>query len=177
MILEHSNRINVHDNQRRVKVVAFGSYHSGKTSFIKRIDPDPLLTEARNHDGTTTVALDMGIRYHKGYKLYVYGTPGQERFEVAREVVAFGLNAGLVVVDSTRGMTEFEKRVLSELRGSGIPCIVLANKSDLPGASVEKVREDAGGYDDVFPISSVTGKGVDAVLDRIVELASALRSN
>ncbi len=85
-----------HDGERRLKVVVFGSYHSGKTSLIRAINPSPCGTEVRNRDGTTTVAFDLGIREHRGFKIYFYGTPGQERFEVAREVVAFGLHIGLV---------------------------------------------------------------------------------
>jgi uncharacterized protein len=161
-----------HDNDNRVKVVAFGSYHSGKTSFIRCVNPSVVSTEVKSGSGSTTVAFDLAIREHKGYRLYVYGTPGQERFEVAREVVAFGLHAGVVVVDSTRGMTEFEKGILSELYAHGIPCIVLANKQDMPGASLDRVVSEANGMSEVIPISARTGQGVDVALDRLVALIS-----
>jgi small GTP-binding protein len=161
------------DNDHRIKVVTFGSYHSGKTSFIRCVNPDPISTEVKSGNGSTTVAFDLAIREHRGFKMYVYGTPGQERFEVARDVVSFGLHAGIVVVDSTRGMTDFEKRMLAELRASGVPCVVLANKQDMPGASLEKVKRDANGFGDVFPVSARTGQGVGAVLDRLVDLIQA----
>ncbi|AFC99271.1 putative GTPase [Methanocella conradii HZ254] len=160
------------DGDHRIKVVAFGSYHSGKTSFIRCIDPDPITTEVKSGNGTTTVAFDLAIKEHRGFRLYVYGTPGQERFDVAREVVSFGLHAGVVVVDSTRGMTNFEKLILSELRKHGIPCVVAANKQDLPGASLDKVRADAGGFCEVYPVSARTGEGVGTVLDRLVDLVA-----
>lgn len=172
-MFEHSSR-KVNSSGNRVKIVAFGSYHSGKTSFIKCIDPSPLTTEAKNYDGTTTVALDLAIKEYKGYKIYVYGTPGQDRFEVAREVVSFGLHAGIVIVDSTRGMTDFEKRIVSELRQNNIPYIILANKQDLPGASIDRVKRDAGGARNVLPISARTGQGVDVVLDAIVDMARGM---
>ena len=168
-MFEHSSR-KLSSTENRAKIVTFGSYHSGKTSFIKCINPNPLTTEAKNHDGSTTVALDLAIKEYKGYKLFVYGTPGQDRFDVAREVVSFGLHAGIVIVDSTRGMTDFEKRILSELRAENIPNIILANKQDLPGASLDRVRRDAGGVGTVLPISARTGQGVDAVLDEIVDI-------
>lgn len=172
-MFEHSSR-KLSPTENRVKVVAFGSYHSGKTSFIKCINPNPLTTEAKNHDGSTTVALDLAIKEYKGYKLFVYGTPGQDRFDIAREVVSFGLHAGIVIVDSTRGMTDFEKRILSELRSNGIPYIILANKQDLPGASTDRVRKDAGASGTVLPISARTGQGVDVVLDAIVDMARGM---
>ncbi len=161
------------DNDHRIKIVAFGSYHSGKTSFIRCVNPDQVSTEVKSGNGSTTVAFDLAIREHRGYKMYVYGTPGQERFEVAREVVSFGLHAGVVVVDSTRGMTEFEKGILAEMRARGIPCVVLANKQDVPGASLEKVKRDARGFGEIFPISARTGQGVDTALDRLVDLIQA----
>jgi small GTP-binding protein len=165
-----ARKVGTCDSDNRIKIVAFGSYHSGKTSFIRCVNPAPISTEVKSGNGSTTVAFDLAIREHKGFRLYVYGTPGQERFEVAREVVAFGLHAGVVVVDSTRGMTEFEKDVLKELRAHNIPCVVLANKLDMPGASVDKVKADANGFGDVYPISARTGQGVDVVLDRLVDL-------
>ena len=172
MANRNSRKISATDN--RVKIVAFGSYHSGKTTFIRCINPNPLSTEAKNHDGSTTVALDLAIKDYKGFRLFVYGTPGQERFETAREVVSFGLHAGIVIVDSTRGMTDFEKRMVSELKMKNVPYIILANKQDLPGASVDRVRMDAGYTGVVMPVSAATGQGIDRVLDAIVEIVKGL---
>ena len=174
MFEHHSDRMGEHDGERRLKVVIFGSYHSGKTSLVRAIHPSLHGTEVRSGESSTTVAFDLGIREHRGYKIYFYGTPGQERFEVAREVVAFGLHIGLVLADATRGMTVFEQRVLADLKASGVPCIVLASKADLPGASPDFVRKGAGEGVTVLAVSAVTGAGIDALLDRIVELASAL---
>ena len=174
MFEHHSDHVIEHNGERRLKVVVFGSYHSGKTSLVRAINPSLRGTEARSGEGSTTVAFDLGIREHRGYKIYFYGTPGQERFEVAREVVAFGLHIGLVLADATRGMTVFEQRVLADLKASGIPCIVLASKVDLPGASPDFVRKEAGEGATVLAVSAATGAGIDALLDRIVELASTL---
>lgn len=170
MFEHHSDHVNVRNGERRLKVVVFGSYHSGKTSLIRAIDPHPHLTEAPDHDGTTTVAFDLGIREHRGIKVYFYGTPGQERFEVAREVVAFGLHVGLVIADATRGITRFEQHVLAELRAHGVPCLVLSSKMDLPGASLDAVRKGAGDTA-VLPVSASTGRGISSLLDRIVDMA------
>jgi uncharacterized protein len=170
MFEKTGHKIGSSDNDLRVKIVAFGSYHSGKTSFVKCINPNIVSTEVKSGNGSTTVAFDLAIREHNGLKLYVYGTPGQDRFDTARAVVSFGLHAGIVIVDSTRGMTDFEKKILSELRTHNIPCVVLANKQDMPGASLDKVVSDADGFTDIYPISARTGQGVPVVLDRLVEL-------
>ncbi|HMK45177.1 MAG TPA: GTP-binding protein [Methanocella sp.] len=173
MFENRATKLSVRDNENRVKIVAFGSYHSGKTALVRSIDPKPHLTEAKNLDGETTVAMDLGVREHRGYKMYIYGTPGQERFEVARAVVAFGLHAGIVVVDAVRGMTSFEKRVLCELTDNNVPCIVLATKMDLPGASIDRVRRDCGEVC-VLPFSASTGQGVTELLDKIADIASSM---
>jgi len=175
MMFEHrSDRVSEHNGERRLKVVIFGSYHSGKTSLVRAIGPSSHGTEVRSGESSTTVAFDLGIREHRGYKIYFYGTPGQERFGVAREVVAFGLHIGLVLADATRGMTVFEQQVYADLQASGVPCIVLASKADLPGASPDFVRKGAGDGAAVLAISAATGAGLDALLDRIVELAGQM---
>lgn len=174
MFEHHSDRLDRRGSEPRAKVVIFGSYHSGKTSLIKAIDPRAHLTEAPEEGGSTTVALDLGVREHKGIRIYFYGTPGQERFEVARDVVSFGLHVGLVVSDATRGMTPFEKHMCSELKAHGIPCIALASKMDKPGASLDLVRREADASTTVMPVSASTGQGIDTLLDRIADIACTL---
>jgi len=173
MFEHHATKVNVRDNENRVKIVAFGSYHSGKTSLVRSIDPKIRMTEANNIEGGTTVAMDLGIREHRGFKIYLYGTPGQDRFGVARAVVAFGLHAGIIVVDSVRGMTSFEKKILAELTEHNVPCLVLATKMDLPGASLDKVKRESGNAC-VLPFSAHTGQGVNELLDKIAEMASTM---
>jgi 50S ribosomal subunit-associated GTPase HflX len=62
----------------------------------------------------------------------------------------------------------------AELKAHGIPCIVLASKMDIPGASIERVKSEAGEGAVVMPVSSGTGQGIDALLDRIVDIARGL---
>jgi small GTP-binding protein len=124
----------------------------------------------KQHEGSTTVALDFGVHEHKGYKLYVYGTPGQERFDAARKAASFGLHVGLVVVDSIRGMTGMEKRIIKELKEKNIPCIIIANKHDASGASLDGVMTASEGCL-TLPVSAATGAGIDTMLDSIIESA------
>lgn len=116
------------------------------------------------------MALDFGVLEHKGYKLFVYGTPGQERFSAARKASSFGLHVGLVVVDSIRGMTIMEKRMIKDLMDKNVPCIVIANKHDVAGASLEDVRKASEGCL-TLPVSAKTGAGIETMLDMIIENA------
>jgi uncharacterized protein len=155
--------------KKLVKVVAFGSSGSGKTTLIKHMDPSLRNIESRK--GTaTTVAFDLGIVNRGAYKMHVYGTPGNERFKVAMRVVSVGMNFGLVVVDATRNMTPFEKGMLEELRTMKIPHIVVANKMDAPGASLDNLRSDVGLSTPILPVSGITGSGTEELVDLIVTM-------
>lgn len=155
--------------KKLVKVVAFGSSGSGKTTLIKRMDPSLRNIESRK-GMSTTVAFDLGIVNRGAYKMHVYGTPGNERFKVAMKVVSVGMNFGLVVVDATRCMTPFEKGMLAELRMMRIPHIVIANKMDAPGASVDNLRGDVDISTPILPVSGVTGTGTEELVDLIVNM-------
>jgi 50S ribosomal subunit-associated GTPase HflX len=71
-------------------------------------------------------------------------------------------------------MTDYEKTILRELKSKGIPYIIVANKSDLPGSSVEKIRKDAGFDCLIMPVSAMSGSGVDALLNVIMDMVNRL---
>lgn len=160
--------------KKLVKVVAFGSSGSGKTTLIRRIDPSMRETGARGNGCITTVAFDLGVVESERSKVYFYGTPGSERFQFAAKTVATGLNIGLLIIDSTRQMTEYEKTILHELKSKSIPFIIVANKSDLPGFSIEKIRKDAGFDCLIMPVSAMTGSGADALVNVIMDIVNRL---
>jgi len=155
--------------KKLVKVVAFGSSGSGKTTLIRHIDPSKRNIESRK-GLATTVAFDLGIVNRGAYKMHVYGTPGNERFKVAMKVVSVGMNFGLIVVDATRSMTPFEKSMLNELRAMKIPHIVVANKMDVPGATVDNLRDDVGISTPILPVSGITGIGTEELIELIVSM-------
>ena len=153
--------------KKLVKVVAFGSSGSGKTTLIKHMDPSLRNIESRK-GMATTAGIDLGIVNRGAYKMHVYGTPGNERFKFAMKVVSVGMNFGLLVVDATRSMTQFEIGVLDELRTMKIPHIVVANKMDAPGATIDNLRDDVGISTPILPVSGITGNGTEELLDLIV---------
>lgn len=128
-----------------VKIVITGSYASGKTQFIRSIsDIDPVdtdfnttLNEERALKTHTTVALDFGtIAIHDKLTLYLFGTPGQERFDYMWDHLAMGCLGYVVVVDSCRPGHFGETRNLitrfAEITDA--PFVVAANKQDDPTA-------------------------------------------
>jgi uncharacterized protein len=133
-----------------VKMVVTGPFSAGKTEFISTISEiDVVSTErkitssAEKIKDQTTVAMDFGrITVDDDLVLYLFGTPGQRRFDFMWEILSEGMLGFIVMVDSTKPETFREaKRILETFQGySSTPYVVAANKQD---------REDAWEPDDL----------------------------
>jgi hypothetical protein len=147
----------------KIKIVVFGAYNAGKSSFIRALDPFSRHIEAENADGSTTVAMDFGRIRIGDHSVFLFGTPGQERFEFARKVLSRGMDGAIIVVDSTRDMDEITMNLFQWLRSRGIPVAVMANKCDCADALPDQVRAKAPWFP-VHTISARTGMNVEPSL-------------
>jgi small GTP-binding protein len=120
--------------ETRLKIVVFGSFGAGKTTLIRTIDPESAHVEAHCAGGTTTVALDFGRIQKDNCNIHIYGTPGQERFEFAREIIAKGMDGAILVVDSTAPLDAFTCHLSDSLREANVPFVVFRNKCDGTGS-------------------------------------------
>ncbi|HHE72412.1 MAG TPA: GTP-binding protein [Chloroflexi bacterium] len=134
-----------------LKIVVTGPFSSGKTEFIGTISEIEVVSTERQITGAaerlkdqTTVAMDFGrITIDDELVLYLFGTPGQRRFDFMWEILSEGMLGFVVMVDSTRPETFREaRRILDTFRAySPVPYVVAANKQDLPDAwSPEDLR-------------------------------------
>jgi small GTP-binding protein len=127
-----------------VKMVVTGPFNAGKTEFIRAISEiDVVSTERKISDPTsrvkkeTTVAMDFGrITVDNELVLYLFGTPGQKRFDFMWEILSEGMLGFVVLVDSVRPETFREaRRILDIFRGyATTPYVVAANKQDMQDA-------------------------------------------
>ncbi len=134
-----------------VKMVITGPFSAGKTEFIQSVSEiDVVSTErkissdAERVKEDTTVAMDFGrITVDDDLVLYLFGTPGQRRFDFMWEILSEGMLGFIVLVDSVRPETFREAKHILEVFKSyaSTPYVVAANKQDLPDAwSPDDVR-------------------------------------
>lgn len=133
-----------------VKMVVTGPFNAGKTEFIRSVSEiDVVSTEKKISSDpervkdSTTVAMDFGrITVDQDLVLYLFGTPGQRRFDFMWEILSEGMLGFIVMVDSTRPETFREARsILETFRAyAPTPYVVAANKQD---------RDEAWDLDDM----------------------------
>ncbi len=128
-----------------VKMVVTGPFSAGKTEFIRSVSEIDVVSTERKISNVqeksvkeaTTVAMDFGrITVDDDLVLYLFGTPGQRRFDFMWEILSEGMLGFVVMVDSTRPETFREARsILETFRAyAPTPYVVAANKQDVNDA-------------------------------------------
>jgi hypothetical protein len=163
-----------------VKMVVTGPFNSGKTAFIQSVSEIDVVSterkissEAERIKETTTVAMDFGrITVDDDLVLYLFGTPGQKRFDFMWEILSEGMLGFVVMVDSARPETFREARgILQTFRAyAPTPYVVAANKQDQDDAwEVDDLRI-ALNLDSKVKMLPCVAKDKDTVKNVLLEL-------
>jgi small GTP-binding protein len=129
-------------DEKKCKIVVFGAFGAGKTTLIKTLDPASSHVEANCCGGTTTVALDYGRVLADGIHIHIFGTPGQERFEFAREIIGRGMDGAILLVDATSPVDNFLHHLYDSLAAAKIPFVMFLNRCDSIGARPELIQKE-----------------------------------
>jgi small GTP-binding protein len=134
---------------KAVKVVVTGPFAAGKTTFIRTISEITVLSTergitdaSREVKSGTTVAMDFGrITIDSELVLYLFGTPGQARFDFMWEILSDGMLGFILIVD-TQNPSSFDDaaQILSSFTDlAQVPFVIAANRC----SSLDPVTEHA----------------------------------
>ncbi|MFD5870945.1 MULTISPECIES: ATP/GTP-binding protein [unclassified Streptomyces] len=144
------------DGTRSVKVMIAGGFGTGKTTLVRSVsDIKPLTTEETLTQASvdvddligvadkqeTTVSLDFGkIGINEELVLYLFGTPGQERFWFLWNGLFKGALGAVVLVDTRRLASSF--RAIEEMERQNVPFVIALNVfPDSKDHPVEEIRD------------------------------------
>lgn len=174
---------------RSVKVMIAGGFGTGKTTMVRSVsDIKPLTTEETltqasadvDHligvaDKTeTTVSLDFGkISLNDSLMLYLFGTPGQERFWFLWNGLFKGALGAVVLVDTRRLASSF--RAIEEMERQDVPFVVALNVfPDSKDYPVEEIR-DALDIPENIPVVACDARDRASSRDVLVALIQHLK--
>ena len=140
-------RKNRRQGGQAVKIVVTGPFAAGKTTLIRTISEITVLStergitdETRSRKAETTVAMDFGrITIDRDLVLYLFGTPGQERFDFMWEILGEGMLGYVLLVDASRPETLAEAQNILEAfrRMARVPFVVALNRPEQLGSMGE----------------------------------------
>ncbi len=159
-------------------VVVMGHVDHGKTSLLDAIRSTNVIEGEAG-----------GITQHIGaYKVNVndreitfLDTPGHEAFTAMRARGAQITDIAILVVAADDGVMPQTVEAINHAKAAEIPIIVAVNKMDLPGANVEKIKQELMQYelvpeewggDTIFvPISAKNKTNIDTLLEMVLLVA------
>ncbi|MEW2398836.1 ATP/GTP-binding protein [Streptomyces sp. NPDC046862] len=174
---------------RSVKIMIAGGFGTGKTTLVRSVsDIRPLTTEATLTEASagvdhligvtdkqeTTVSLDFGkIGINDELVLYLFGTPGQERFWFLWNGLFKGALGAVVIVDTRRLASSF--RAIEEMERQDVPFVIALNVfPDSTEHPVEEIR-DALDIPEHIPVVAFDARDRASSRDVLVALIHHLK--
>ena len=159
-------------------VVVMGHVDHGKTSILDAIRHANVTSgEAggiTQHIGAYRVSID-------GQPITFLDTPGHEAFTAMRARGAQATDIAILVVAADDGIMPQTVEAINHAKAAGLDIVVAINKMDKPTADPDNVKQELTKYDlipeewggDVIcvPVSALTKKGIDTLLESVLMVA------
>ena len=123
-----------------VKIVVTGPPATGKTTLIRTISEITVLStehdvtdKTRSVKAQTTVAMDFGrITIDRELVLFLFGTPGQDRFDFMWEILGEGMLGYVLLVDGTQeeSVSAAAPVLAAFRRMASVPFVVAVNRAE-----------------------------------------------
>lgn len=168
--------------QHRPPVVTImGHVDHGKTSLLDYIRRSNIIAGEvggiTQHIGAYEVYLDKG-------SITFLDTPGHEAFTAMRARGAQVTDIVILVIAANEDVMPQTIEAIDHARAAGVPIIVAINKTDLPDANPDKIKQQLagrgvlvegwGGNTPVIEISAKTGQNIEDLLDLLLIQAELL---
>lgn len=183
---EDFEKIDIQDNEEDLEerppvVTVMGHVDHGKTTLLDTIRSSHVVS---GEAGGITQHIGAYQVVKNGKTITFIDTPGHAAFTEMRARGAQITDIVILVVAADDGVMPQTKEAIEHAQAAGVPIIVAINKMDKAGANPDRIKtelteynlvpEDWGGDTIYVPISALTGKGVDELLEMVI-LVSELK--
>jgi len=159
-------------------ISVIGHVDHGKTSLLDYIRKSNV---ASKEAGLITQSIGAYQVDHKGKKITFLDTPGHEAFVAMRRRGVRATDVAILVVAADDGVKAQTLEAIHHAKEAGVPIIVAISKIDVPGANLQRVKEQLaennilieewGGEVIAMGVSAKSGEGIDKLLESIILLS------
>ncbi len=157
------SELNQTPSGERIHIGIFGRRNAGKSALINALTGQKLAIVS-DVAGTTTDPVSKAMELLPLGPVMITDTPGLDdvgelgemRIEKTRGVLA-KTDIAIIVVDATRGIGEYERALLDDVKSRGVPYVTVYNKCDLAEIKAE----------DAICVSAALGTGIDALKEKL----------
>jgi translation initiation factor IF-2 len=160
-------------------VTILGHVDHGKTTLLDKIRKKNVAGGESGgitqHIGAYQVELEIE---GEKQKITFIDTPGHKAFTAMRAQGAKVTDIAILIVAADDSVQPQTREALDHIKQSGVPIVIAINKIDLPGADINKVKqdlieigltpEDLGGTTPTVEISAKKGENIDSLLEILV---------
>jgi len=161
----------------RVHIALFGMRNAGKSSIINALTNQEIAIVSEMK-GTTTDPVYKAMEILPIGPCVIIDTAGLDDVGELGELrkkktleVLNKTNIALVVIDTSIGLTDYDKSIIEQVKSKKIPVIAVLNKTDITFVNVELISKIKRQLDiPSVSVSAVTKQGVKELKDKIISM-------